>query len=130
MSSIESVEFVADEFDVKPDIKAPFDPRQFGDLLQIRLAALAIWQPPSSSSVGEGAAAAPGPSHVLEPWGVRLQNQGRIPAGDLGPADPPKRRGRPKGSKSRPRVAFSLDTLPKCQEKIRAEGRLAEMSSK
>ena len=44
VSSIESVEFVADEFDkfvVKPDVKAPFDPRQFGYLLQVRLAALA-----------------------------------------------------------------------------------------
>ena len=93
VSSIKSVEFVADGFDefhVKPDIEAPFDPRQFGDPLQVRLAALAIRPSPSSSSSSVGDQA--GPSRVPEPRGVRLQGQSRIPAGDLGPADPPKSR--------------------------------------
>ena len=131
MSSIESVEFVADEFDefdVKPDVEALFDHRQFGDPLQVRLAALAIRPSPSSSSSSMGDQA--GPSRVPEPRGVHLQGQSRIPAGDLGPADPPKRRGRPKGSKSQPRVAFSLEMLPERREKIRAERRLAEVSLK
>ena len=131
VSSIESVEFVADEFDVKPDVKVPFYPRQLGDLLQAGLGALAIRPPSSSSSsTGEGAATAPGPSRFQELWGIWHQSQGRIPEGDLGPADPPRRRGRPKGSKSRPWVAFSLDTLPDRQEKLRAKQQLAEMSSK
>ena len=133
MSSIESVEFVAEEIvNVKPevDLKIELDPRQ----LRAGIAALAIRPPPSStsssSSMGEPAAAAPGPSGHGEPWGIRPQSHGRIPEGDLGPADPPRRRGRPKGSKTRPRVAFNLDTLPERQEKIRAEERLAGMSSK
>ena len=135
VSSIESVEFVAEDFkdfDVKPDLKIPLDPRQSGDQLRVRIAALAIPPPPSSdsSSAGEAAAAAPGPSRFGEPWGIRPQSHGRIPEGDLGQADPPRRRGRPKGSKSWPRVAFSLDTLPERQEKLRAEERLAVMSSK
>ena len=136
MSSIDSVEFFADDVDdVKPDVKyrSPFDPRQVGNPLRASLAALAI-KPSSStsstSSIKEGAAAAPGPSRHQEPWGIRWQSQGRIPEGDLGPADPPRKRGRPKGSKSRPRVAFAIDTLPECQEKLRAEERLAKMSSR
>ena len=129
--SIKSVEFVAEEFDdfnVKPVIKVELDPRQ----LRAGIVALAIRPPPSSgsSSTGEPAAAAPGLSYHGEPWGIRPQSHGRIPEGDLGPVDPPRTRGRPKGSKSQPRVAFSLDTLPERQEKLRAEERLAVMSSK
>ena len=132
VSSIESVEYFADEVDdVKPVVKREIalDPRQFDDPLQASLAALAIRAPSSTSSAEEGAAAAPGPSgHHQEPWGLRWQSNGRIPQGDLGPADPPRKRGRPKGSKSRPRVAFATDTLPERQEKIRAKERLARMS--
>ena len=121
-SSIESEEFVVDEdfdVDVKP-VKIELDPRQ----LRAGIAALAIRPPPSSvssSTSGEAAAAAPGPSQ----WGVRSHALNRIPEGDLGPADPPRRRGRPKGSKTRPRVAFNVDTLPERAEKLKAEQRLA-----
>ena len=96
ISSIESVEFVKDEpEDIKPDVRRsiPWDPRQVGDPLQVGLAALAIRAPSSTSSAKEGAAAAPGPSGHQEPWGLRWQSNGRIPQGDLGPADPPRKRG-------------------------------------
>ena len=123
-SSIESVEFIVDEeFDVKPEVKVELDPRQ----LRRGLAALAICPPSTSlSTSGEAAAAAPGPSQ----WGVRTQALNRIPGGDLGPADPVRRRGRPKGSKTRPRVGFNLSTLPERKAKIQAKQNLAGMSSK
>ena len=126
------MEFVADDDDIKLDVKyrISFDPRQIGDPLRASLAALAIRPSSSTSSIEEGAAAAPGPSRHQEPWGIRWQSHGRIPKGDLGPADPPRKRGRPKGSKLRPRVAFKIDTLPERQEKLRAEERLAKMSSR
>ena len=79
ISSIESVEFVADEFDLKPEIKILVDPRQFDGPLQVGLAALAIRPPPSSSSssAGKGPAAAAAPSQFQEPWGIRNQSQSR-----------------------------------------------------
>ena len=127
------MEFFTDEIgevkaDVKPEI--PLDPRQIGDPLQVGTTALAI-RPSSSltSSVDEGAAAASGPSHP-EPWGLRWQSNGHNPQGDLGPADSPRKRGRPKGSKLRPRVAFATDTLPERQEKLQAKERLAKMLSR
>ena len=114
LSSIESAEFIVDEdFNVKPDIKIEVDPRQ----LRAGIGALAIWPPsPSSSTSGEAAVAVPGPSQ----WGVRSAALCHIPEGDLGPADPPRKRGRPKGSKTWPRVAFNLQTLP---ERAEAQGR-------
>ena len=114
-----------EDYDVKPEVKVELDPRQ----LRAGIAALAIRPPPSSasSSMGEPAAAAPGP--LSQGWGVRVAGLSRIPEGGLGPADPPRRRGRPKGSKTRPRVAFNLDTLPERQEKLKAEERLASMSA-
>ena len=129
---MELVEFVADESDIKPEVKILVDPCQFDGPLQVGLPALAIQPPLSSSSlsVGKGPAAAAAPSRFQEPWGIQNQSQGRIPEGELGPADPPRRRRRPKGSKSRPRVQFSLSTLPERQEKLWAEEQLAEMSSK
>ena len=133
ISSIESVEFFTDNTDnVKPDVRLeiPVDPRQIGNPLQAGLAALAIRLSSSTSSVNEGAAAAPGPSRHQEPWGLRWQSNGRIPQGDLGPVDPPRKRGRPKGSKLWPRVAFATDTLPERQEKLKAEERLSKMSSR
>ena len=122
-SSIESAEFVQDkDFDVKPALKIEVDPRQ----LRVGLAALAI-RPTSPSSSGDAAvaASAPGPSQ----WGVRSAALCQIPEGDLGPADPPGKRGRPKGSKTRPQVAFNLHTLPERAEKLKAEERLAGMKS-
>ena len=125
MSSIKSVEFVEDN--VKLDVKygIPFNPRQQSDPLQASLAALAI-RPSSSSSTK----AQP---QLLDRPGFRSRGAfhislGRIPEGDLGPADRPWKRGRPIGSKSRPRVSFGLATLPERQEKLKAEERLARMS--
>ena len=120
---IESVEFVEGEEDVKPELK-------FGIPQQASLVALVIRPSSSSSSVDEGASVAPSPSRFPKPWGLRGQSQGHIPKGDLGQADPPRQRGRPKGSKSRPRVAFRLATLPERQEKLKAEEQLAKMLSK
>ena len=122
-SSIESEEFLIDKdfgVDEKP-VKVELDPHQ----LRAGIAALAIGPPQSSasSSSGEAVAAAPGPSR----WGVRGFAFSHIPGGELGPADPPGRRGRPKGSKTRPRVAYNVDTLPERPAKIEAEGQLEEM---
>ena len=116
-SSIESAEFIVDEdFEVKHPVKVKLDPRQ----LRAGIAALAIRPLPSvasSTTSSEAAAAAIG----LSQWGVRSAALCRVPEGNLGPADPPRRRGRPKGSKTRPRVAFNLDTLPGRTAKIEAE---------
>ena len=130
VSSIESVKFEAEEF--KPDVKPfsiPFDPRQRDDLLQVGIAALTILTSSSSSYVDEGPSTSPGPSCFAEPWGLRGQRLSHVPEGDLGPADPARRRGRPKGSKYRPRVAFKIVTLPE-RQKLKAEERLAKMASK
>ena len=125
-SSIESAEFIVDEeFELKPPIKIEIDPRQ----LRAGIPALAIRPPPSAASLSassEAAAAAPGPSN----WGVRGAALSRVPGGELGLADPPRQRGRPKGSKTRPRVAYNLDTLPERPAKIKAKERLAGMSSR
>ena len=122
-SLIESVEFVVNN-DWKVDVKPP---RIKLDTRQIRagIADLAIRPPPSlaSSDSGEAAAAAPGQSN----WGVQGQALSRIPGGELGPADPPRKRGRPKGPKTRPWVACNIDTLPDRAAKIEAEGRLKGM---
>ena len=61
ISSLESVEFVADEdYDLKPEVKVELDPR-----MRAGIAALAIRPPPSEASSGSGkpAAAAQGPSN-------------------------------------------------------------------
>ena len=119
------MEFVLDEdFEVKPPVKVERDPRQ----VRVGLAALAIRPPPStasSSAFEDTAAAAPGPSN----WGVQTAALAAIPRRELGPADPPRRRGRPKGSKSRPRIAYSLDTLPDRNAKVEAVGLLKVMKS-
>ena len=83
-------------------------------------------RPSSSSSVDEGPSTSQATICYAEAWGLR----GQRPEGDLGPADPPRKRGRPKGLKLRPRVAFEIATLPERQEKIQAEERLAKMSSR
>ena len=119
-SSSESAEYIVDEdFDIKPPVKVEIDPRQ----LRAGIAALAIRPPPSAaSSSSEAAAAAPGPSQ----WGIRSAAMCRIPVGILGQADPARRRGRPKGSKSRPRVSFNLSTPLELKAKIEAEKVLAK----
>ena len=120
-SEVESVEFVVDDeftIDVKPQPKVELDPRQ--------LAALSIRPTPSSASTSSGkGAAAPGPSQ----WAHRTAALCRIPSQSLGPADPPRGRGRPKGSKSRPRIVYGLTPLLERAAKIKAEESLAEMKT-
>ena len=93
-SETSSVEFVVDEEDLERPVKAENpvkiepDPRQ----LTARIAAITIRQPASTSSEE-----AQGPSGS----DYRTQPLSRIPSGQLGPADPPRGRGRPKGSRSR-----------------------------
>ena len=93
----DSAEFVVDERDVedvKLEPKIEPDPRQ----LSARVAALAIRHPALSASTSSEEAQGP---YIPE---YRTQPLCRIPSGQLGPADAPRGRGRPKGSKSRPRI--------------------------
>ena len=129
ISLIESIEDAPNckpdiAFDCKPYIM--FDPQQQSDPLQVSVAALAI-----SSSIDEkSTAAAQGPSRFAERWGIRGQHLCHVPDGNMGPADPPRHRGSPKGSKSRPCVTFAAEALPERQEKVKAEERLANRASK
>ena len=102
-SEPDSVEFavdVNDEVDVKPDIRVKIerDPRH----LTARVAAITIRQPPSSASSEE-------PQRPTTA-SYRTQPLCGVPSARLGPADPPRRPGRPKGSKSRPRIAARTTT--------------------
>ena len=103
-SELDSVEYTvdaADEVDVKPDIGPEIkrDPRQ----LMARVAAIAIRRPPSAASLEE----AQWPAAT----NYRTQPLCSVPSARLGPADPPRRPGRPKGSKSRPRIAAVTTTV-------------------
>ena len=124
-SETESVEFVVDkkfEIDVKPRVGVELDPRQ----LRAEVTALLLRPTPSSASTSSGeGAAAPGPSK----WSHRTAALCCIPSQSLGPADPPRGRGRPKGSKSRPRIVFVLMTMPERAAKLKAEVSLAGMKS-
>ena len=83
--------------DVKPDIKPDIalDPRQ----LTVRVAAIAIRPATSAASSPE----AQRPNY-------RTQALCHVPSARLGPADPPRRPGRPKGSKNKPRIAAAATT--------------------
>ena len=101
-SEASSVEFVLDDTDVAVKVEAPVkleeDPRQ----LCARLAAVSIRPVPAApSSSSEDIA---GPSGTA----YHMQALRRIPSSQLGPADPPRGRGRPKGSKSRLRVPLTF----------------------
>ena len=105
-----SMEFVVNEEDVERPIKVerPFkiepDPRQ----LTARIAAIAIRQPTPAASTSSEEAQGP-----REP-AYRMQPLCHVPSGQPGPADPPRGRGRPKGSKFRPRipVVYGLPVPP------------------
>ena len=85
-------------------IKVEADPRQ----ITLGLAAIAIR--PANSAASTSSEEAAGPSHTA----YLTEALCRIPSGQLGPADPPRGRGRPKGSKSRPRIpiTFGISTPP------------------
>ena len=94
-SSVEgSIDFAIDAEDIKPDVKIEADPSQW----ITRVAAISIRQASSAVSTSSEEAQAPSTSSF------RTQPLCRVPPGQLGPADPPRRPGRPKGSKSRPRI--------------------------
>ena len=117
------MEFVVHEEDVEREIKVekPFkiepDPRQ----LTARVAAIAIRQPTSAASTSSEEAQGP-----REP-AYRTQPLCHVPSGQLGPADPPRGRGRPKGSKSRPRIPV-IYGLPFPPEKAAAAKARSEMT--
>ena len=99
-SEPESVEFVVDEEDderpVKQEVKVKIEPDPGQIIAQV--AAIAIRQPESAASTSSEEAQGPSTSSY------RTQPLCRVPSGQLGPADPPRRPGQPKGSKSRPRI--------------------------
>ena len=122
-SEARSVEFVVDDTDtvevkVEALIKVEEDPRQ----ICARLAAVRIRKPaPTASSSSEDLG---GPSGTA----YRTQALRRIPSGQLGPADPYPGLDRPKGLKSRPRVALTFD-LSAPPERAAAVKAWAEMAS-
>ena len=124
-SEADSAEFVVDEEDERPikverPVKLEPDPRQ----IRLGIAAIAIRQPASSASTSSEEA--PGPSRHAH----RTQALCRVPPSQSGPADPPRGKGRPKGSKSRPRipVIFSLATPPEQAASAKARKSLARMT--
>ena len=120
-SEAESAEFVVNVKDeqavkIEAPIKVERDPRQ----LCVRLATVSIWQPTSAASSSSSDA---GPSGTA----YRMQALRRIPSSHLGPADPPQGRGRPKGSKSRPRIplTFVLSVPPERAASMEARKSIA-----
>ena len=126
-SETSSVEFIVDEEDfqqpikVERPIKIEPDPRQ----LTARITAIAIRQPASAASTSSDEK--PGPSGTA----YRTQALSQIPSGQLGPADPPRGRGRPKGSKSRPRIpiVFGLAVPPERAAATKARAEMASSSN-
>ena len=115
-----------DDPDIKPVI--PLNLCQLDNPLQLQVAALKI--EPSSSVKDNKPQPALGPSRFAEQRGIRGAHLCHTPDRDLGPADPPRRRGRPKGSKSRPRipVTFGLLTPPERAVSIKVRERLTRMT--
>ena len=101
----------ADAIDVKPEVEAKqelaLDPRQ----LTVRVAAVAIRPAGALTASSPEAQRHPLPSFRARMADVAIrpapppQDPFHVPAAGLGPGDPPRRPGRPKGSKSRPRIA-------------------------
>ena len=124
ITEADSVEFVVDNEDenVKPEvepIKIEPDPRQF----LARVAAISVRQPASTASTSSEEAQRPSTSSY------RTQLLCCVPSNQLGPADPPRRPGRPKGSKSRPRIA-AIQGLPVPPIRAAAARANAGMTSK
>ena len=115
-------EFVLDDADAKVKVEAPVIVAQDPCQLCVRLAAVRIEPPaPSASSSSEDIT---GPSGTA----YRMQVIRRIRSGQLGPADPPRGRGRPKGSKSRPRVPLTFGTSapPERAAAVQARAEMAQ----
>ena len=95
----------AKEADIKPDIKLDIGPEVTADphQLTIRVAAIAIRPAGASAASSTEAQRQPVPNY-------RTQPMCHVPSARLGPADPPRKPGRPKGSKSRARIAAIATT--------------------
>ena len=104
---------------IERPIKVEQDPRQ----IRVGLAAICIRQHASTASTSSEEA---GPSGTA----YRTQALRRILLSVLGPADPPRGRGQPKGSKSRPRIelAFSLSVPPERAASVKARESLGRMT--
>ena len=119
----ESVEFVVNKEDAERPVKQEWpvkiepDPRQ----LTARIAAIAIRQPESAASTSSKEAQGPSDSSY------RTQPLCRVPSGQIGPADPPGRPGRPKGSKLRPRIP-KIYGLPVPPERVTAAKARTDMT--
>ena len=99
-AEISSIKLIEDAENLKPripfdsrqqsDLRQQSDPRQQTDLLRASIAALAI----SSSSLDEKPpTVAPGRFRYAGAWGIRGAHLCHMPDGDMGLADPPRRRG-------------------------------------
>ena len=121
-SEASSVEYCIDETDdVKVKVEAPIEVVQDSRQMCVKLATVRIKQPaPTASSSAE---------EFAEPSGTAYHTQAlrRIPSCQLGTADPPRGRGRPKGSKSRPRVSLTFGTSAPPEQAAAAKAR-AEMA--
>ena len=120
-----SVEFVVtEEDDVKVKVEAE---EEFWIEQELRLAVAAISIAPQASR--QQAPTPSASSEVAGPSGTAYRTQAlcRIPSAQLGPADPPPGRGRPKGSKSRPMVALTYETSapPERVEAAKARAKMA-----
>ena len=120
-SEVDSVKFIVNERDLV-DVKPAAKPFKVEPELRVGLVAISLRPPPSLASTSSEEA--PGPSRGNH----RRQALCQIPSNLLDPADQPRGRGRPKGSKSRPRITFGLSTPPERAAKIKAEENLAKMT--
>ena len=127
-SEADSVEFAFNKDIERPvkheqPVKIEQDPRQ----LTLRIAAIQIRQPACSASTSSGEA--PGPSGSGSGTAYRTKALCQVPSS---PADPPRGKGRPKGSKRRPRIAisFGLPTPPERAASAKARRSIAEMTPK
>ena len=104
------------------EVKIEPDPRPF----IARMAAIAIRQPELAASTSSEEAQGPSTSSY------RTQPLCRVPSDQLGPADPPRRPGRPKGSKSRPGIpkVYGLPVPPKRAAAAKARSDMASASNR
>ena len=117
----DSVKFILDEDEFERPVKVERPVKIEPDSCQLT-ARIPIRQPASAASASSDEK--PGPSGTA----YCTKALTRIRSGQLGPADPPRGRSRPKGSKSRPRIpkVFGLPVPP---ERAAATKARAEMAS-
>ena len=118
------MEFVVDDEDVEWPIKV--EPKIEPDSRQLtaRVPALAIRHPPLTASTSSEEAQ--GPSGIA----YRTQALCAIPSGQLGPAALPRKPGRPKGSKNKPRIPITFGLPVPPERQAAAKARVERSSSK